>query len=184
MSHRLEILARNSCLLKRATQSEATNYPKYFKPFPKYLPRNESFGWKYPDRQIVERALSHILTIALSIGNWKAPSGAFNWIDNNQPPATFSLQLYPRLSSPLGCFSFLFCKRTKNFSLSLPRWYGNWNTKARAIPPPSTTFPVKTAQGSPYLHSSRYCGNCHKKNKNGKWLMSLKQAHKGWGCNS
>ena len=78
-------------------------------------------------------------------------------------------------SSTLGRFSFSPHIRIENFPRpSFSKWYGNWNTKAKASPSRLQNISCKNSKGSPYLHFTRYSGNCHKKNKTWRWLKSLK----------
>ena len=156
MRHRLEILAKNTCLLKLAAQSLATNYAKYFKPFPKYLQRN-------PKIEESTFILFHILTSRLS-------GFSIEWIIRH-----LLKNLSHQSLSTIFIIIFLFSTRIQNFFL-FSKWYGNWNTKARASSSLLQNISCKNSKGSPYLHFSRYCGNCHKKNKNWRWLKSLKEA--------
>ena len=99
-------------LLKLATQSLATNYAKYFKPFPKYLLRN-------PKIEESTFILFHILTSSLS-------GFSIEWIIRH-----LLKNLSHQSLSTIFIIIFLFSTRIQNFFL-FSKWYGNWNTKARA----------------------------------------------------
>ena len=135
MRHRLEILAKNTCLLKLAAQSLATKYPKYFKPFPKYLQRN-------PKIEESTFILFHILTSSLS-------GFSIEWIIRhllkNLSHQSLSKIIIIRFSfSPHG---------SKTFSSSQNDMVIE-TQKPGLAPPFFKTFPVKTAKDPPICTSA------------------------------
>ena len=135
MRHRLEILAKNTCLLKLAAQSLATNYAKYFKPFPKYLQRN-------PKIEESTFILFHILTSSLS-------GFSIEWIIRhllkNLSHQSLSKIIIIRFSfSPHG---------SKTFSSSQNDMVIE-TQKPGLAPPFFKTFPVKTAKDPPICTSA------------------------------